>query len=147
MTSYKFLFDNNCTNTSQFFPKHRILTLEKAGLAYSASDRQIVERASERQWIIVTVNGKDFIAEIKRYLKQTKKLECHDLSGLVVLPSDREVQRRALQKIERKLILDGKSIGWKEVWDLDCYVRVNKDGSVQVSRFDRCFYCKKKGLK
>jgi hypothetical protein len=60
----------------------------------------IVEVASERQWIIVTANEDDFIKEINKYLRQTKKLECHDLSGLVILPSDYEVQRNALRPLD-----------------------------------------------
>ena len=144
--TYKFLFDNNCISASQFFPKRRILTLERAKLAPNATDRQIVETASERRWIIVTVHGDDFTAEIKRYLRQTKNLECHDLCGLVILPSDHEVQRQALRQIQRKMILDGKLIGWKDVWELDCCVRVNKNGNVRLTRFDRCFYCKKNGV-
>jgi len=146
VTSYKFLFDHNCSDAAQFFPKRRILTLKQAGLALDATDRQIVERASERKWIIVTVNGDDFVDEITRYLKQTTRHNCHDLSGLVILPSGHEVQRHALAQIERKLFLEGKRIGWKEVWDLDCCVRVRRDGRAEISKFERCFYCKKNGL-
>ena len=145
--SYKFLFDNNCVSAAQFFPGRRVMTLKKAHLTANASDRRIVEVASERCWIIVTVNGDDFIAEIRRYLAQSKKDECHDLSGLVILPSDHEVQRGALRQIERKLMLDGTSIGWRDVWLLDCCVRVSKNGTVQVNRFERCFYCSKNGVK
>jgi predicted nuclease of predicted toxin-antitoxin system len=146
VTSYKFLFDHNCSDAAQFFPKRRRLSLKQAGLAPDATDRQIVERASERRWVIVTVNGDDFIDEITRYLRQTKKLQCHDLSGLVILPSGHEVQRRVLAQVERKLILEGRRIEWKDVWNLDCCVRVTRDGRAQVSRFERCFYCKKNGL-
>jgi len=142
MTGYKFIFDNNCEKAATFFPKRRIITLKQARLNPKCTDRKIVEIASENQWIIVTVNGDDFISEINRYLKQTKKSECHDLSGLVILPSDHEVQRHAMRNIENKLMLDGKHIGWKEVWKLDCCVRITK-GVVRITRFDRCFYCKR----
>lgn len=94
----------------------------------------------------MTVNGDDFIAEINRYLKQTKKVDCHDLAGLVILPTDHEVQRRALKGIGRKLVFDGKHLSWKDVWELDCCVRVKKNGKVEVTRFERCFYCKKNGM-
>ena len=146
MTSYRFLFDHNCSDAARFFPSRRILNLKQGGLAFDATDRQIVERASERKWIIVTVNGDDFVDEITRYLKQTTRHNCHDLSGLVILPSGHEVQRHALAQIERKLFLEGKRIGWKEVWDLDCCVRVRRDGRAEISKFERCFYCKKNGL-
>lgn len=142
MITYKFLFDNNCEKAAVFFPKRRIVTLKQAGLNPKATDRKIVEIASENQWIIVTANGDDFVSEINRYLKETKKSDCHDLSGLVILPSDHEVQRHALRDVEGKLRLNGKQIKWKDVWELDCCVRVTKT-RVHVIRFERCFYCRK----
>jgi hypothetical protein len=42
-----------------------VLAQLKANAAQS--DRKIVEVASDRKWIIVTANGGDFIAEIRRY--------------------------------------------------------------------------------
>jgi hypothetical protein len=144
MSVYKFLFDNNCEKAALLFPKRRTVTLKQAGVSPKATDREIVEIACENQWIIVTVNGDDFVSEINRYLKQTKKTECHDLSGLVILPNGHELQRQALRNIEDKLILDGKHISWKEVWKLDCRVRVTKT-RLRVNRFERCFYCKKNG--
>jgi hypothetical protein len=105
-----------------------------------------VEAACANEWIIVTVNGDDFVSEINRYLTQTKKSECHDLSGLVILPSDHEVQRQTLRHIEDKLMFEGKHISWKEVWKLDCCVRIAKS-RVRVIRFERCFYCKKNDQK
>jgi predicted nuclease of predicted toxin-antitoxin system len=142
MRPYKFLFDNNCEKAALLFPKRRTITLKQAGLTPKAPDRQIVEVACANEWIIVTVNGDDFISEFNRYLKQTKKSECHDLYGLVILPSDHEVQRQTLRHIEDKLMFESKHISWKEVWNLDCCVRVARN-SVRVIRFERCFYCKK----
>lgn len=146
MTSYKFIIDNNCRNAAKFFPSRRIVTLEKAGLNARASDREIVEVASDRRWIVVTANGDDFIAEIKRYLSQSTKLVCHDLYGLVIIPNDYQLQQRALPRLEERLHFDGRHIGWKDVWELDCCVRVTKSGKAQIARFERCFYCKKSGL-
>lgn len=146
MTNYKFIIDNNCRNAAQFFPSRRIVSLERAGLSPNASDRQIVEVASERQWIIVTANGDDFIDEIKRYLRQSMKLACHDLHGLVIIPNDYQLQQYCLPRLDQRLQYKGKHIGWKDVWELDCCVRVTKKGKAQITRFDRCFYCNKNGL-
>ncbi len=146
MTSYKFIFDNDCPNAAEFFPSRRIVTLEQAGLSPASSDRKIVELASERRWIIVTANGDDFVAEIKRYLRQSTKLVCHDLSGLVIIPNDYQLQQRALPRLEERLHFENKHIGWKDVWELDCCVRVTKNGRAQITRFERCFYCTKNGL-
>ena len=146
MSSYRFIFDNDSRKASTFFPRGRIVTLEKAGLTEKASDREIVEVASDHKWIIVTANGDDFITEIKRYLQQSTKLVCHDLSGLVIVPNDHELQRRVLPRLEERLHFDGRHISWKDVWELDCCVRVTKHGRPQIIRFERCFYCKKNGV-
>jgi predicted nuclease of predicted toxin-antitoxin system len=146
MTSYRFVFDNDSRKASAFFPPGRVVTLEKAGLTEKASDREIVEAASDRKWIIVTANGDDFIAEIKLYLRQSMKLVCHDLSGLVIVPYDHQLQKRVLPGLEEKLHFGGKHISWKDVWDLDCCVRVTRDGKPHITRFERCCYCKRNGV-
>jgi hypothetical protein len=143
---YRFIFDNDSRKAAQFFPRRRIVTLEQAGLSEKASDREIVEVASDRKWIIVTANGDHFIAEIKRYLRQSTKFVCHDLSGLVIIPNDYQLQQRALPRLEERLHYEGKHITWKDIWELDCCVRVTKDGKAQLTRFERCFYCKKSGV-
>jgi hypothetical protein len=146
VAGYRFIFDNDSRRATEFFPSRRLVTLEQAGLSEKASDREIVEVASDRKWIIVTANGDHFIAEIRRYLRQSMKLVCHDLSGLVIIPNDYHLQQRALPKLGGRLRFDGKHIAWKDVWELDCCVRVTKDGKTQISRFERCFYCKKSGV-
>jgi hypothetical protein len=62
MASYRFIFDNDSRKTAEFFPRRRVVTLEQAGLTEKASDREIVEVASDIKWIIVTANGDHFIA-------------------------------------------------------------------------------------
>jgi hypothetical protein len=140
MANYRFIFDNDSRKTAEFFPRRRTVSLEQAGLTEKASDREIVEVASDRGWIIVTANGDDFMAEVNRYLQQSTKLVCHDLSGLIIVPNDYEIQRRVLPGLGNRLHFEGKLINWKDVWELDCCVRVCKDGKAQVTRFERCFY-------
>jgi Domain of unknown function (DUF5615) len=146
MTSYRFIFDNNCRKAASFFPRRRIVMLEDAGLTEKATDRQIVEVASDREWIIVTANGDDFTAEIKQYLGQSRKLICHDLSGLVIIPNDHQIQQRILPKIEHRLHFNDEHISWKDVWERDLCVRVTEIGNPQITKFERCFYCKKRGV-
>jgi len=115
MASYKFIFDNDSRKTAEFFPRRRIVSLEQAGLTEKASDREIVEVASDRKWIIVTANGDHFIAEIKRYLRQSMKLVCHDLSGLVIVPNDYQLRRKA-HRLERRVgtgLLCAGHQGWE----------------------------------
>jgi uncharacterized protein DUF5615 len=89
--SYKFIFDNDSRKAAVFFPQRRIVTLEQAGLTEKATDREVVEVASDRRWIIVTANGDHFITEIRRYLRQSTRLICHDLSGLMIVPNDHQL--------------------------------------------------------
>ena len=53
MASYRFIFDNDSRKTAAYLPRRRIITLEQPGLTEKASDREIVEVASGRKWIIV----------------------------------------------------------------------------------------------
>jgi hypothetical protein len=51
------------------------------------------------------------------------KLKCHDLSGLVILPSAFEAQRNAMHRVEQPLVFNTRHLSWKDVWELDCCVR------------------------
>jgi len=135
MASYRFIFDNDSRKTAEFFPRRRIVSLEQAGLTEKAGDREIVEVASDRKWIIVTANGDHFIAEIKRYLRQSMKLVCHDLSGLVIVPKDYQLQQRAPRMGKRKsLDSSDASTARREAW-LDTAAPASnstKNGGVQT---------------
>lgn len=146
MTGHRFLFDRDAAKAQGLFPKRRSVSMADVGLADNATDRAIVERACSDKYIVVTCNGDDFVREFERYLSQTKKRkECHDMSGLVILPNGYEIQRRVLRGLEKKLRLDGRKIDWKDVSEKDCCVKVEKNGDVKVTRFKRCFYCEKAG--
>ena len=106
-----------------------------------APDAEIVREAWERQLTIVTGNGDDFTREIHKFLSQTKRNECHEMFGLVVLPNGYERQERLLQNIERTLKLGKEKLSWAGVAEKDCYVRVKRTGGTEVRRFPRCFFC------
>ena len=147
MTGHKFLFDRDAAKAKELFPKRRSVSMADVGLAENATDRDIVERACGGGFTIVTCNGDHFIKEFQRYLDQTERKNCHEMFGLVILPNGFEVQKRALKGIANKLRLNGRAIGWKDVSEQDCCVRVEKTGHVKASRFERCRYCKKRGAK
>ena len=146
VTGYKFLIDRDAAKAAQFFPARRIVTLQDIGLPENARDSEIVRMACDRKCIVVTCNGDDFIREFNSYLAQSKKLECHDMHGLVVLPNGFEIQRRVVPKLIGRLRMDGVRISWLDVWERDCCVKVSRNGAVTISRFPRCHYCKKNGL-
>lgn len=143
MTPYKFFFDRDSAKTAIFFPKKRVVHLADAGLPETAADRRIVEVACRNEWIIVTANGDDFLREIIKYLAQTKWKDCHDVRGLVIVPNQYQVQKRALRNIADRLRFSGKPISWAEVWNRSYCVRIKAVGLPEVRPLPRCFYCAK----
>ena len=144
---YGFLLDRDVSKAVGFFPEKRRCTLAKAGLREDASDREIVEKAWKLNLTIVTSNGDHFVREVMKFLKQTKRKDYHELCGLVVLPNGYEYQKRLLQGVEKKLRLGSEKLTWADVASKDCFVRVKKNGNLEVKRFPRCFYCLKQELK
>jgi hypothetical protein len=140
-----FLLDRDVSKAASLFPAKRTRTIAQVGLATDASDREIVCKAWDRRLTIVTANGDDFIREITSFLNQTKRSDCHDMYGLIILPNGYENQKQLLPGIERKLRLGDERLTWADVAKKDCCVRVKKRGNPKVTRFSRCFYCRKRG--
>ncbi len=141
MATHRFLVDHDCHRVAALLP--RALTLADVDLPENASDQRIVEAAWEHRCIIVTANGQHFLEQVGRFLRTTKKKDCHELWGLVVVPNDFESQKRLLPRAERRLRLDGERVTWARVWREDLYVRLRKGGGPEVRRLPRCFYCEK----
>jgi hypothetical protein len=108
----------------------------------TATDPEIVAMAWDLELTIVTANGDDFIKEINPFQKKLQRNECHELHGLVILPNAYELQRRVVKQIEAKLRFDKKRANWKDVADKNLLVKVRSDGSVDVTQFPQCFYCR-----
>jgi predicted nuclease of predicted toxin-antitoxin system len=146
MTSYSFLLDRDAAKTASLFPRKRTRTIAQIGLPENASDREIIRMACEREFIIVTANGDDFVREILAFQKQTKRKACHELRGLVILPNQFEIQKRVLRDLEERLRFGNEHLHWHDVWNRNFCVRVRKTGQPQVWRIPRCFYCLKDEL-
>ncbi len=142
---FGFLLDRDVSKAASLFPPKRTRTISQVGVPDNATDREIVEKAWELGRTIVTANGDHFVREIEEYLNQTMQKTCHDMFGLVILPNGYEHQRQSLKGVEERLRLDGKKITWSDVAKLDCCVRVKKTGNPEVTRFERCFYCRRLG--
>jgi len=140
---YKFLLDRDVSKAVALFPAGRARTLSDMGLTERATDAAIVEKAWELEAIIVTSNGDDFLREVRKFLRMTKKKDCHDLFGLVILPSKFEIQRRLLAEVGERLRFAGKKISWYEVWRKNLCVRVKTAGNPEITQLPRCFYCEK----
>jgi hypothetical protein len=147
MLSYAFLFDRDASKAASLFPRKRTKTLADIGLSESAADSKIVREAWQRGLTIITGNGDDFVKHFQKFLSQTKKAECHEMYGLVVLPNGYELQKRVLRDIETRLKLGREKITWADVANRNCYVRVKRSGGAEVRRFPRCSYCLKNEMK
>ncbi len=143
MLAYSFLLDRDVSKVAPLFPKKRTQTIEAIGLSERASDAAIVKAAWERQLTIVTGNGDHFVKEIQKFLAQTKRAECHEMYGLLVLPNGYERQKRLLQDIEDRLRLGKEKLSWADVAHRNCCVKVTRLGAAEVRRFPRCFFCQK----
>ena len=146
MYSYGFLLDRDVSKAASLFPKKRTKTIADIGLPPDARDSEIVNEAWERRLTIVTGNGDHFVKEIQRFLAQTKRDECHEVYGLVVLPNGYERQKRLLPEIEGRQKLGKEKLRWAEVADRNCCVKVTRLGAAEVRRFPRCFFCQRKEL-
>jgi hydroxypyruvate isomerase len=143
LSSHGFLLDRDVSKVSSLFPKKRTKTLAGVGLSENARDSEIVRKAWERGLTIVTGNGDDFVREINAFQSRTKRNDCHELHGLVVLPNGYEHQKRLLQDLQDNLRLGSEILTWADVAQKNCLVRVKKNGKPEVRRFQRCFYCQK----
>ena len=144
MYSYGFLLDRDVSKAASHFPKKRTKTIADIGLPKNAPDSEIIKEAWERKLIIVTGNGDDFVKEIQKFLDQTKRDECHEMYGLLVLPNGYERHKRLLQNIEERLKLGKEKLSWADVADRNCCVKVTRLGAAKVRRFPRCFFCQKR---
>ena len=143
MYSYGFLLDRDVSKAAPLFPKKRTKTIADIGLLQDAPDSEIIKEAWERRLTIVTGNGDHFVKEIQKFLAQTKRDECHEMYGLLVLPNGYERQKRLLQEIEGRLKLGKERLSWADVADRNCCVKVTRLGAIEVRRFPRCFFCQK----
>jgi hypothetical protein len=126
---YRFLLDRDVSKAASLFPARRTRTIAEVGLAGNAKDAAVVEKAWELEAIIVTANGDDFLREARKFLRSTKRKDCHDLFGLVILPNKYEIQKRTLDEIGLRLRFRNSRISWDEVWRQNLCVRVKTTGN------------------
>ena len=147
MKRYRFLFDRDASKAASLFPARRTRTIGDVGLPEKAKDSAIVEQAWEMEARIITSDGDDFLREVRRFLRSTKRNDCHDLFGLVILPNKYEIQKRPLDQLGSQLRFRGKRIVWDDVWRRNLCVRVKALGPPEVAQLPRCFYCEKRAAK
>lgn len=143
MGRYTFLLDHDVEKMAPLFPSKRTVTATKLRLV---ADDDIMRAACERECIIVTANGDEFLKRILGYQRQSQKKECHETRGLLVLPSGFELQKRAWASAGRGVTMDRKLLQWNKIRDDNYYVKLNASGRHTVKRLPRCHYCAKNEL-
>jgi hypothetical protein len=143
MRRYRFLLDRDVSKVVSLFPRRRARTITDVGLSETARDAAVVEKAWELEATIVTSNGDDFLKEVGKFLRQTKRKDCHDLFGLIILPNKFEIQKRKLCDLVARLRFGGGRITWDDVWRKNLCVRVKATGNPEITQLPRCFYCQK----
>jgi hypothetical protein len=139
-TEYTFLLDEDVKTLVPLFPKRRVKTLARVDLPPAASDDAVVLKAWNRQFTIVTGNGRDFRKAIADF-QQRGASHCSCLFGLVVLPNGEEVQKQLLfdfKALQTRLRFKGKPITWKDVRRENYEVRLMKTGQARVTELPRC---------
>jgi len=150
MPRYRFLFDHDVQAAADALPASRVVTLTKVGLPPKASDEEVIDAACTHRCIIVTANGKDFTQKAVADIRQSSlrsQGRCHDLSGLVVLPTGLETQRRLLRQALQRMRYDDRPVTWPEVWARSYYVRLKDTGPADVRPLPRCRVCEANELR
>lgn len=144
MSGFKFQIDQSVNHLTNLFPKKRVATNKTLGVDEKTPDDELVEIASIQRNLIVTANRGDFEHAIKKYVARSSKKQfgCKRVPGLVLLLSnDKLTQERLLKGLESRLFFEGKKITYKDVHDLDLFVKVHSTGKASVSRLPRCPHC------
>ena len=137
------MLDRGVKHLKDCFPPKQVVTTETLGLRSTLPDEAIIEYASEKSYLLVASNRRDFLRDAKRYVAQSSKKSCCRVPGMILLvPNDEITQRRVLKRLESRLRFEGKQITYRDVHDRDLVVMIEGAGTVTVSRLPRCPRCK-----
>jgi len=131
------LLDEDVKALKPVFPKKRVKTLADVRLRADSIDADMVQKAWNRGFTIVTANADHFRTAINDFQARGASGECSCLWGLVLLPTGEEVQRRilrSLRAVERRLRSGGKAIAWKDVRKNNYEVRILRSGAPRVAQ-------------
>lgn len=145
MGHFKFMLDRGVNHLLDCFPAKRVVSTETLGFPSNCPDDEIVAHASEKGYLLVASNRRDFVRDAKRHIAQSSKKQfgCCRVPGMVLLvPNDAMTQRRILKGLESRLMFEGKAIRYSHVHDRDLVVTVQANGQFTVNRLPRCPHCK-----
>ena len=144
MGHFKFMLDRGVSHLLDCFPAKRVVSTETLGLRSTLSDDEIVAYASEKGYLLVASNRRDFLRDAKRHVAQSSKKQfgCCRIPGLILLvPNEEIVQRRVLKGLESRLAFKGEVISFTDVHDQDLLVTIDATSKITVSRLPRCPHC------
>ena len=108
---FKFMLDRGVSHLLDCLARKRVVTTATLGLRSNLSDDEFVEYASERGYLSVASNRRDFLPDAKHHVAQSSKKQfgCCRIPGMILLvPNEEIVQRRVLKGIESRLTFKGK---------------------------------------
>jgi hypothetical protein len=134
-----FLYDKDCQSEivrSVFVPGQD---------TEESTDPATVAEARDDYRTVVTSNGEHFIRYACAAQNKDNQRRCGDCWGLVILPNQDFVRQNALRRADIKhgIRLGGKSIPWKVFGYLNLCAHVHRDGSMRISKFERCEFCQR----
>ena len=135
MARFKFMLDRGVSHLRDCFAPKRVVSTETVGLRANLPDDEIVAYASEKGYLLVASNRRDFLRGAKRHVAQSSKKQygCRPIPGMILLvPNEAIVQRRVLKGFESRLRFNGKAVSIADVHDQDLLVTIAANGDVLV---------------
>jgi hypothetical protein len=144
MGHIKFMLDRGVNHLLDCFPAKRVVSTETLGFRSNLPDDEIVAEASERGYLLVASNRRDFVQDVNQHVAKSRKKEggCCRVPGMILLvPNEEIAQRRVLEGLESRLRFEGKAIHYGDVHDRDLLVTVEATGQPRITRLPRCPHC------
>lgn len=138
------MLDRGVSHLLDCFPPKRVVSTETLGLPSNLPDDEIVAYASEKGYLLVASNRRDFVRDVERHVAQSSKKQfgcCRVPGMLLFVPNEEITQRRVMKGLESRLKFEGKPISFNDVHDRDLLVTVEATGEAKVSRLPRCPHC------
>jgi hypothetical protein len=140
MGHFKFMLDRGVNHLLDCFPAKRVVSTETLGLRSNLPDDEVIAYASEKAYLLIASNRRDFVHQVQRFVAQSSKKQfgCCRVPGMVLLvPNEEIVQKRILKGLESRLTFEGEPITYVDVHDRDLLVMVEATGEAKVSRLPR----------
>lgn len=133
-----FVCDEDCQHLAASLPTSEVFTLAQIGITMGRGtpDGAVVKHARESGCIVITGNKSHFVREMRLAARRCTPAECFEGGGMITVPSG--LERLPFTRMSRSLALDGKPVGWGDVFTCNLHVDVQRAGIVVVKRLPVC---------